>query len=157
TDNLAKQLSASWTFPTSAATDQIFQEFAAQGQSYFNASGDGDSYIGAPSPVDHPFVIAVGGTTLTTGASASYVSETAWHWGLVQGTEVGSGGRISTPFPIPSWQQGIASMTTNGGSATFRNIPDVSMVADNVWITFNNGSAGSVGGTSVSAPLWAAF
>jgi uncharacterized repeat protein (TIGR01451 family) len=157
TDNLAKQLSASWTFPASAATDQIFQEFAAQGQAYFNASGDGDSYVGAPSPVDHPFVIAVGGTTLTTGANASYISETAWNWGLMGSQYVGTGGGISTTFAIPSWQQGIASMATNGGSATFRNVPDVSMVADNVNVISGNGSSSSVGGTSVSAPLWAAF
>lgn len=157
TDNLAKQLSASWTFGTSAATDQIFQEFAAQGQSYFNSSGDGDAYVGAPSPVDHPFVIAVGGTTLTTGTSASYISETAWNWGLVQGNYVGTGGGISTTFPIPSWQQGIASMATNGGSTSFRNVPDVSMIADNVWVVYNNGTSGSVGGTSISSPLWAAF
>jgi uncharacterized repeat protein (TIGR01451 family) len=157
TDNLAKQLSASWTFPSSAATDQIFQQFAAQGQAYFNASGDGDAYVGAPSPVDHPFVIAVGGTTLTTGTSASYISETSWNWGLMGSQYVGTGGGISTTFPIPSWQQGIASMATNGGSATFRNVPDVAMVADNVNVVYNNGSSTSVGGTSVSSPLWAAF
>jgi uncharacterized repeat protein (TIGR01451 family) len=157
TDNLAKQLSASWTFGASPATDQIFQEYAAQGQAYFNASGDGDAYVGAPSPVDHPFVIAVGGTTLTTGASASYISETAWNWGLVNSQYVGTGGGISTIFAIPSWQQGIASMATNGGSATFRNVPDISMVADNVNVISGNGTSGSVGGTSVSAPLWAAF
>jgi uncharacterized repeat protein (TIGR01451 family) len=158
TDNLAKQLSASWTFAASPATDQIFQEFAAQGQAYFNASGDADAYAAAvSSPVDHPFVIAVGGTTLTTGTSASYISETSWNWGLVNNQYVGTGGGISTTFPIPSWQQGIASMATNGGSATFRNVPDVSMVADNVNVIYNNGTSGGVGGTSVSSPLWAAF
>src|SRR5438477_7486601 len=36
TDNLARQLSASWTYPTDAATEQIFLQFAAQGQAYFN-------------------------------------------------------------------------------------------------------------------------
>lgn len=157
TDNLAKQLSASWTFGASPATDQIFQEFAAQGQAYFNASGDGDAYVGAPSPVDHPFVIAVGGTTLTTGTSASYISETSWNWGLMGSQYVGTGGGISTTFPIPTWQQGVASMATNGGSATFRNVPDVAMVADNVNVVYNNGTSGSVGGTSISSPLWAAF
>jgi len=159
TDNLAKQLSASWTFGASAATDQIYQQFAAQGQTYFNASGDGDAYTGAvSSPVDHPFVIAVGGTTLTTGTSASYISETTWNWGNVQGNYVGTGGGVSTTFPIPSWQQGIASMATNGGSATFRNVPDVAMIADQVYVVYNNGTESSgIGGTSVSAPLWAGY
>src|SRR5262249_9065412 len=35
TDKLALQISASWTYSTDAATVQIFQQFAAQGQSYF--------------------------------------------------------------------------------------------------------------------------
>ena len=44
TDGLANQLSASWTYPIDAETEQIFQQFAAQGQSFFNASGDSDAY-----------------------------------------------------------------------------------------------------------------
>ncbi len=44
TDGLANQLSASWTYGIDAVTEQIFQQFAAQGQSFFNASGDGDAY-----------------------------------------------------------------------------------------------------------------
>src|SRR5437870_5774421 len=80
TDNLAKQLSASWTFGIDATTEQIFQQFAAQGQSYFNASGDSDAYSGTIStPSDDPFVISVGGTTLTTGSGASYSSERVWN------------------------------------------------------------------------------
>ena len=42
TDNLAKQLSSSWAwsgYPNTPPMDQIFQQFAAQGQTYFNASG----------------------------------------------------------------------------------------------------------------------
>ena len=46
TDDLANQLSASWTYPIDAESEQIFQQFAAQGQSFFNASGDGDAYVG---------------------------------------------------------------------------------------------------------------
>ncbi|HEY5910535.1 MAG TPA: protease pro-enzyme activation domain-containing protein, partial [Verrucomicrobiae bacterium] len=53
TDNLAKQLSASWTYPTDATTQTIFQQMAAQGQSYFNASGDNGAYTGVVStPAD---------------------------------------------------------------------------------------------------------
>ena len=67
TDNLARQLSASWTFPTDATTEQIFLQFAAQGQAFFNASGDHGAYSGAvPSPVDNPRITVVGGTTLNT-------------------------------------------------------------------------------------------
>jgi subtilase family serine protease len=155
TDNLAKQLSSSWTWsPYDPATEQIFQQFAAQGQTYFNASGDDDAYTGAiPTPADDPNITIVGGTTLsTTGPGGSWQSETVWNWN--SGT--GSSGGISTIFSIPDWQQGI-DMTANQGSTTMRNIPDVALTADNVYVTYGNGSSETVGGTSCATPLWAAF
>ena len=154
TDDLAKQLSASWTYATDANSDQAFLQMAAQGQSFFNASGDSDAYTGAiPTPADDPNITVVGGTTLTTsGPGGAWASETVWNWG----SGVGGSGGISTVNPIPSWQQGI-NMSTNQGSTTMRNLPDVAMTADNVYITYSNGLAGSVGGTSCATPLWAAF
>jgi autotransporter-associated beta strand protein len=154
TDNLAKQLSASWIIGADATGLQIYQQFAAQGQSYFNASGDEDA--GTPSvPVgeDAPYITVVGGTTLTTsGAAGSWVSETAWNWG--GGT--GSTGGISPTYGMPLWQQGI-SMDTNQGSAFMRNVPDVAMTANGIWVLYNNGGSGSFGGTSCASPLWAGF
>jgi len=154
TDNVAKQLSSSWTFTTDATTVQIFKQLAAQGQSFFNASGDSDAYAGAiDSPADSPYVTIVGGTTLTTGPSGVWVSETVWNWGGAQG----SGGGISTTYSLPDWQAGI-SMLANQGSTHQRNIPDVAMVADNVFeIDDNTRSQPVVGGTSCATPLWASF
>jgi subtilase family serine protease len=43
TESLANQLSASWTYGIDATSEQIFQQFGAQGQSFFNASGDSDA------------------------------------------------------------------------------------------------------------------
>ena len=48
-------------------------------------------------------------------------------------------------------------MTSNGGSTTMRNIPDVACVADGIWVVVNNGEQGVAAGTSASAPLWAGF
>src|SRR6185503_13786132 len=60
-------------------------------------------------------------------------------------------------YLIPSWQQDI-DMTANKGSTMFRNIPDVAMTADNVYVIADNGTAyPGTGGTSVAAPLWAGF
>jgi len=153
TDNLAKQLSASWTYGIDDTTLQIFQEFVAQGQNYFNASGDGDAYsAGAATPTDAPYITCVGGTTLSTsGPGGSWISETAWNWG---GT--GSSGGVSVTYALPMWQEGV-SMTANQGSTTMRNIPDVALTADNIWVLHDNGSAGSYGGTSCATPLWAGF
>ncbi len=154
TDNMAKQLSASWTWGTlESGTEQVFQQFAAQGQSYFNASGDSDAYTSRiDSPADYPFITIVGGTTLTTGSSGTWSSETTWNWG----GGIGTGGGVSTTYAIPDWQQGV-DMTANQGSTTRRNIPDVAMTADDVWVIYNNGASGAFGGTSAAAPLWAGF
>jgi hypothetical protein len=154
TDNLAKQLASSWTFPTDATTTQIFKQLTVQGQSFFNASGDSDAYTGPiNAPADSPYLTSVGGTTLTTGGpNGVWVSETVWNWGGGKG----SGGGISTAYSVPSWQAGI-SMVANQGSTHQRNIPDVAMVADNVFAIDDNGKNESVGGTSCATPLWAGF
>jgi subtilase family serine protease len=38
-----------------------------------------------------------------------------------------------------------------------RNVPDVAMIADNVWIVADRGRSMAVVGTSIAAPLWAGF
>ena len=158
-DNLAKQIGCSWGGGgADPSSEQIFLQMALQGQSFFNATGDSDAFTGTiPFPSDSTNITQVGGTTLTTtGPGGDYVSETVWNWGLTKGSYVGSSGGISTTYAIPPWQQGI-DMTTNLGSTTMRNLPDVALTGDNVYVNFNNGSSGTVGGTSCAAPLWAAF
>jgi autotransporter-associated beta strand protein len=154
TDNSCKQLSASWIIGADATALQIYQQMAAQGQSFFNASGDSDAASAAvPLGEDAPYITTVGGTTLvTTGAGGSRVSENTWN----RGNGTGSTGGISTTYAIPLWQQGI-NMNTNQGSAFMRNVPDVACVAENVWVLYNNGGSGAFGGTSCAAPLWAGF
>jgi len=152
TDNQAKQLSSSWGwYPAiDPVRDQIFQQFIAQGQSLYQASGDSGAYPGSVfPPSDNPYLTVVGGTSLTTrGPGGPWASEIAWD---------GSGGGISTLYSIPTWQQGV-DMSKNQGSTTQRNIPDVAMLADSIIFTVaDNGVPGPVGGTSAAAPLWAAF
>ena len=164
TDNLSKQLSASWTYGIDAVSEEDFLEFAAQGQSFFNASGDTDAYINPTNPpappTDDPNLTCVGGTTLTTsGPRGSWVSETVWNWGVEYypfNNGVGSSGGTSLTNRIPSWQAGV-SMAANNGSTVFRNLPDVALTADNVYVVYGNGNSGSFGGTSCATPLWAAF
>jgi kumamolisin len=97
------------------------------------------------------------------GSGASYASETVWNAGYhlpacpANGEGYwGSGGRVSTYYSIPSWQQGV-NMSSIGGSTVCRNIPDVALTADNIWVIHNNGQTNSSAGTSASAPLWAGF
>ena len=166
-DNAARQISCSWGWGggPSVISDQIFKEMALQGQTFFTAAGDSCAYLPGQvddpnysfCPASSPYLTAVGGTTLTTtGLSGPYASETVWNWSISQQRDgVGTCGGISTYYAIPSWQQGI-SMVSNHGSTTTRNIPDVGLTADNVFV-FADGSGVSEGGTSCASPLWAGF
>jgi subtilase family serine protease len=99
----------------------------------------------------------VGGTVLTTsGNGMSWANEVAWN---------GSGGGIFNNCPIPYYQQAI-NMSGNMGSTQWRNVPDVSMVSDNMELVYSflptNGPLQCCivqprGGTSFSTPLWAGF
>ena len=159
TDNQAKQISSSWSwsgYPDSPPLAQIFQQYALQGQTYFNASGDSGAYTSQmQTPTDDTNVTVVGGTTLSTDGNGNYLSERVWSW--FPGQADASSGGISTSVPIPVWQQGI-SMNASQGSTAMRNVPDVALTADNIYVVANNGQRLSgIGGTSAAAPLWAGF
>ncbi|HZT22215.1 MAG TPA: protease pro-enzyme activation domain-containing protein [Verrucomicrobiae bacterium] len=169
-DNLAKQLSCSWTWSggPNATTDNLFKQMAAQGQSFFQAAGDDDAYTGANTldnaslavaPVDSTNLTTVGGTTLTmNGSGVSWASEKVWNFASFGGSlaNTGSGGGSSLYYLIPWWQTNV-NMASNQGSTIYRNIPDVAMAADNIFVYYNNGSSGAFAGTSAAAPLWAGF
>lgn len=157
TDNISKQLSCSWGWnpADSSSDDPIFQEFAAQGQNMFVASGDSGAYTGSNAtdssyPAESVYVVAVGGTDLTTnGAGGSWASETAW--------ADSGGGPADNGFAIPSWQVGVAN-SSNKGSTTIRNIPDVAAEGNFDNYLCDQGScSGGWGGTSFAAPRWAGF
>ncbi|HEV7927609.1 MAG TPA: hypothetical protein VGR14_19815, partial [Verrucomicrobiae bacterium] len=184
TDDLANQLSCSYEMDINLSTVQIFQQYAAQGQSFFTGSGDFGAYPGAiDAPADDPYITVVGGTTLAMNTNEdSWASEVVWLTpaadnsllGLPNSPEYASGGGVSLAYPIPAWQQGI-SMTANEGSTAMRNLPDVALVANNVQIAWGNdpdyatniyvelnellgeGDDYVEAGTSLATPLWAGF
>jgi hypothetical protein len=152
TDNVAKQLSSSWGYwPSDPSDEQVFMQFAAQGQNLFEASGDYGAY--SPSlqmnyPTSDANVVVVGGTHLTLDGGA-WDTEIAWSK---------SGGGVSTSdVAIPGYQQGVAN-AANQGSSTLRNIPDVSAEADfDSYVCANGFCSSNWGGTSLAAPRWAGF
>ncbi len=163
-----KQISCSWTWTPADITEEdgIFQEFAAQGQTFFSASGDNGSY-NASQPYHYPeedaWVTAVGGTILgTSGAGGYWQSEIAWGGSNTSCVSPGTGsggGPSPDGVPIPNYQQ-IAGVINpqNQGSTTLRNVPDVAAEAncDNYYCA--NGKCGTgLGGTSLAAPTWAGF
>jgi subtilase family serine protease len=156
---LPANLSSSWSWsPADPSTDNpIFQKMIAQGQTYFQASGDGGAYEGSsPWPMNSPYVQTVGGTDLeTTGPGGDWASETAW---------VDGGGGWGTNEPIPSWQQVPGVITTaNKGSTAYRNTSDVSANANFTFYVCadQSGLSGCTendyGGTSFAAPMWAGY
>jgi subtilase family serine protease len=148
-DDLANQVSCSWFFAIDSATDQIFQEMDAQGQSFFDASGDTGAYSADMATKEgDPFITVVGGSVMfTTGAVGAWQSEEAWASG---------GGGVSPIYPIPYWQQAV-NMSFNQGSTVWRNVPDVAMNAEDSVVTYDRGLTNGLSGTSCSAPLWAGF
>jgi subtilase family serine protease len=147
----AQYVSNSWGASEFSSEASYESYFSQSGVSFFVSSGD----YGAPAewPSSSANVISVGGTTLTLNGS-TLVSETGWS---------DSGGGCSKYITAPSAQSsfsGYAQVKCAGKRAT----PDVSLDADpasgvSVYdATPYNGQSGwyAVGGTSASAPMWAA-
>lgn len=179
-DNTAKVVSTSWGACETvsdgsfyAAENTIFQQMAAQGQSFFAASGDDgseDCYsptfstaLTVDDPASQPYVTGVGGTRLIVNSTTNaYNGETVWN-DAASGTGAGGGG-ISAVWPKPGYQTGPG--TVNSYSNGARQVPDVSADADpftayTVYVcSASCGGSGNcwraVGGTSAAAPLWAA-
>jgi len=152
-DNVSKQLSTSWGYDEDFADeDAIYQEMAAQGQSYFTASGD-DSTLQAsgPWPEEDANIIAVGGTDLvTTGPGGTWQSEPGWE-------DSASGPSLDHTILIEPYQLPYINKN-NLGSTIYRNVSDISANADfDMMLCDRNKCAGGWGGTSFSSPIWAGF
>jgi subtilase family serine protease len=110
-----------------------------------------------------PLVLSAGGTSLTASpATGAWISETAW--GLASGNPgdqggsfQASGGGFSQLFARPAYQAGVS------GIGATRGVPDVSADASDrtgVAVVFSDGAQEMIeshGGTSASAPIWAAL
>ena len=147
-----------WTPADPSTLNPYFEKMAAQGQNFFVASGDNSTWTksgnAAAWPGDNAYVVSVGGTDLVTAsAGGPWKSETAW---------ADSGGGISPDgIAIPAWQQlsGVIN-SSNKGSTTLRNGPDVSANANFTFYTCADQTAclaNEYGGTSFAAPMWAAY
>jgi len=135
-----------------ASNDQIFALGVAQGQTFSVSSGDSGSkecgrFRGNKQsyPAVSPYVMSIGGTTLSTNGTA-WAGETVWS---------GTGGGPSVTEPAPVWQKNSGVL----GTSNFRGVPDIAFDADpkSGAIVIVNGHNTQVGGTSLAAPLFAGF
>ncbi|UVK52860.1 S53 family peptidase [Mesorhizobium sp. AR02] len=117
---------------------------------------DGNAHVDFPAC--SPFVLGVGGTMLK--AAGADVKEVTWWETPGRRTNSGggaTGGGVSTLFPRPAWQD-VHVVSLNHGSIDGRVVPDVSALAgEPFYDLIFLGKPQPSGGTSASAPLWAAL
>lgn len=107
----------------------LFQQAAAQGQTVLNAAGDtgddacneyrlvpppsGQNLLSELDPASQPYVVSVGGTTITdaTQPPVEHVWDDGASWG-------GGGGGISETWAMPSWQRAVADTAANAADVT---------------------------------------
>ncbi|NKJ21200.1 protease pro-enzyme activation domain-containing protein [Dyella sp. SG609] len=185
TDNVAKVVNvslgedetAAHNAGTQQADDNVFQQAVAQGQTFSISSGDEGVYesqggvltnssgtvtadltaYSVSEPAASPYVVAVGGTTLSTNGT-TWAGETVWNEGLanVSSTDTrkrlwATGGGVSSFETAPSWQTAAL-----GSSVTKRVLPDVAFDAaqsSGAQIVYQ-GSTYAIGGTSLASPIF---
>jgi subtilase family serine protease len=139
-----------WTLPDMTTYNELFSLAVQNNITVFAASGDygssPDDYgLNVDFPSSSPYVVACGGTTITTGNN-NIISEVVWN---------GSGGGISSFFSKPSYQNNIPFLQ----SQTKRGSPDVSGNADpdSGFRIYLQDANYIIGGTSAVSPLWSAL
>jgi kumamolisin len=142
----------------------------SHGTTAFAASGDnaglqckgGDDWSAPPGPSDIgldavssvPEMTAVGGTALSLDEAGVWLAEQAW---FNSPLSTGSSGGVSALFPRPPWQHSLSAVRDPDKS--HRLSPDVAAAADPLTgarIVFKQQVLVG-GGTSQSAPIWAAL
>lgn len=172
-NHLGSIISQSWgasevTLKDSAGQQQVHawdsffkQATTKQGITFFASSGDNGATdytdLNATTlsttpttsfPTDDPWVTSVGGTRLKRAGSDNSFVETGWSM---------SGGGFSAFFPTPSYQQVLPSNLQKELNHR-RGVPDVAADADpHTGLAIYVGGWELGGGTSASAPLWAAI
>ena len=132
----------SMSFGSSEFSSQLTLSNSFNNTSIAYVASSGDTAAVVEFPSSSPNVLSVGGTTLNLNTSGTRVSETTWNSG---------GCGVSAYVTKPAFQSGISTIT-----AARRTCCDLSLVANpstGVY-TYYNGVWYSVGGTSVSAPLF---
>ncbi|RLK58355.1 S53 family peptidase [Actinokineospora cianjurensis] len=186
-DNVASVISNSWGYTGESAVptatrqqmDSIVLQAAIQGQAIVFSSGDagdnsGGSSLGrveADFPASHPWVTAVGGTSVAVGADNQVVFQSGWESGGYTRSGAGwvaqsdadgrfaggAGGGRSQLFAQPDYQKGVVPDAVAQGR---RAIPDIAALADaytGIGVGYTVPGQGwaifASGGTSAAAPL----
>ncbi|HEY3637522.1 MAG TPA: S53 family peptidase [Rhizomicrobium sp.] len=152
-DDTSLQLSTSWGWHERFESDDpLFQEMAAQGQTFLTASGDYSSLKkSGPWPEEDANLVAVGGTdVVTAGPGGAWTAETGWAYSA-------GGPSLDRTIKIEPYQLPFINKQ-NGGSFKLRNVPDISANANtDFWVCSGGKCRGGWGGTSFASPIWAGY
>jgi kumamolisin len=139
--------------------DAALEMAAKQGITVLAAAGDRGVTDGALDhhrhvdfPASSPWVLSIGGTSLTAQADR-ITSEVVWKDSSGQSA---TGGGVSDKFARPNWQSTV-SVPVRDDRGNGRGVPDVVASASpdfGVGIIVH-GKVAQLGGTSASVPLWA--
>ncbi len=147
----ANVVSMSWGGPEFFGENRLDSLFNVPGVTFVASAGDVGGQVSWPA--SSPYVVGVGGTSLSTSSAGAYLGESGW---------VDSGGGLSVLEPQPSYQAGVPALS----GVPVRATPDVAYNADPstgmaVYDSYQNPNSQSgwfqVGGTSAGAPQWSAL
>ena len=138
---------------SAASQDQIFTQAVAQGQTFSISTGDdgadecGNGGVTPSWPAASQYVMAIAGTKLDA-STTTWNSEVVWNdLNINNGA---TGGSPSTFEPKPSWQNALVSGTHRGvADVAFDGSPSSGAKV------IVNGGTQQIGGTSLSAPIFA--
>lgn len=140
-----------------AADDAIFQQAAAQGQTFVVPSGDNGVYeheygnywavpfvtYSVAEPATSPYVVAVGGTHLINTGGTTWSAEKVWDNFVFEQVArdplAASGGGVSLFENAPPWQ-----VATLGSQVTRRQVPDVAFLAGGQFLASNGVNTGGM-------------
>jgi subtilase family serine protease len=169
----ANVVSMSWgsnEFSGETSYDSTFAQFP--NVTFVASAGDSGALYGPEYPAVSPYVLSVGGTSLSASTAGTYGGERGWgnsyYGNYAYGSYFfgGGGGGESSYEPLPSYQPGSVHVgSTLYTGITGRMSPDVAYDANpnsGVYIYDSvpyNGSSGwwQIGGTSAGAPQWSAL
>jgi len=149
-----------WSTSALNAFNEAFQSAAALGITVCAAAGDdgsednvNDRKVHVDFPASSPYVLACGGTFLSTNNDV-VTNEVVWHDSNGGGA---TGGGVSDVFGLPSYQSNAGVDVSLNTGKPGRGVPDLAGDADpNSGYTIQvDGQTMTIGGTSAVAPMMA--
>jgi subtilase family serine protease len=142
----ATVISNSWGGGESSTETSYDSHFTTKGVTFVFSAGDGGAQ---EYPAESPYVVAVGGTTLSHDSGYDWTGESGWSSG---------GGGVSAYEAKPSYQSGLSYSNRANPDIAYDADPNTGVaVYDSYGSSRFNPAWGQWGGTSIGAPQWSAL